>query len=337
MMRMVRLRHSPRAAVRNGAFRCVLVIAVTISVWQAGAVPGTNAVFSDSAEINGNSISAGMWIPTVKIVSVSPTAPNGQYDQSIYRTRPCVKLSYEGLSFGTATIWYEFSDDGDPKAGGTRYATGACIDIPDGAPVHFQTVAVHDMNHDWRSAAVSRDFKVDTKCPEVDLNGPDEGDVVSGSVDIRGSLSDANPHHYWLVIERGSSSQGPGVVNDTETFSDKKLYTWDTTKVPDGTYVVKFEARDQAGNKCDDKSIDWNTVTVRNTPTADQVVGSSVTQIVPDTVDMTGVSAVESTEEVPAEESDASKEDDADSVGTEGDERSEVIGGQDSIIGNTGV
>lgn len=300
-------------------------------------MPGTNAVFSDSAEINGNSISAGMWIPTVKIVTVSPTAPNGQYDQSIYRTRPCVKLSYEGLSFGTATIWYEFSDDGDPKADGTRYVPGACIDIPDGAPVHFQTVAVHDMNHDWRSAVVSRDFKVDTKCPEVDLNGPDEGDVVSGSVDIRGSLSDANPHHYWLVIERGSSSQGPGVVNDTETFSDKKLYAWDTTKVPDGTYVVKFEARDQAGNKCDDKSIDWNTVTVRNTPTADQVVGSSVTQIVPDTVDMTGVSAVESTEEVPAEASDAGKEDNVDSAGTEEDEGSEVIGGQDSIIGNTGV
>jgi hypothetical protein len=336
-MRTVQLRHSPRAAVRNSVFRCVLVIAVTVSAWQAGAVPGTNAFFSDNAQINGSSVSAGMWIPTVKIASVTPTAPNGQYDQSIYRTRPCVKLSYDGISFGTATIWYEFSDDGDPKAGGTQYVSGACIDIPDGAPAHFQAVAIHDMNHDWRSAVVSRDFKVDTKCPEVDLNGPDEGDVVSGSVDIRGTLSDANPHHYWLVIERGSSSQGPGVVNDTETFSDKRLYTWDTTKVPDGTYVVKFEARDQAGNKCDDKSIDWNTVTVRNTPSVNPVVGLYMTQIVPDVVEMTGVSGVESTEEVPAEESDAGQGDDADSAGTEGDEKSEVIDGQDLIIGNTGV
>lgn len=270
MMRTVRSCRQPKRAIWRSAFRTVFVVLAATLVWRTGTVPGTNAFFSDSARINGNSVSAGMWIPVLSVDSVVPVAPNGT--NGFYNTRPCVKLSYEGLSFGAATIWYEFSDDGDPKAGGTEYELGACIDIPDGNPTNFQAVAIHDMNHDWRSAVVSRDFKVDTQCPVVTLHEPDDGAVFDGmeNVDIRVSLSDEYPDHYWLVIQKdGKTVAGQNTVKDADELDDETVYTWNisnATKFPDGNYVIKFEARDQANNKCDKAgvsgSIDWNTVTI---------------------------------------------------------------------------
>lgn len=270
MMRTVRPCRQSKRTIRRSAFRTVFVVLAATLVWRTGTVPGTNAFFSDSAQINSNSVSAGMWIPVLSIDSVAPAAPNGT--NGFYNTRPCVKLSYDGLSFGTATILYEFSDDGDPEAGGTEYEPGTCIDIPDGNPSHFQAVAINDMNHDWRSMVVSQDFKVDTKCPVVRLHEPDDGDVLdgTGNVDIRVSLSDENPDHYWLVIQKdGKTVAGLNTVDDTHEIDDKVVYTWNisnATKFPDGNYVIKFEARDQANNKCDkagnSRSIDWNTVTI---------------------------------------------------------------------------
>lgn len=243
---------------------------------QMSLVPGTNAFFSDTAASAGNTMTAGTWIPILSM-SVAPASPDG--DNGFYATTPCVTLSYSGLSSGmTATIFYEFSDDGDPVAGGTVYA-GTCVPVPDGNPTHFQAVAVNDANPTWKSATVSRDFKVDTMCPFVELTDPDDGDTLSGSVDIRGTVTDANPHHYWLVIQTlgGSTVAGPGTVNDASSFTDEDLMTWDTTAVSDGDYRIKLEARDAAGNKCpnqapvpsdpeeDDDSVDWIEVHVSNT------------------------------------------------------------------------
>jgi len=264
MLTLRTMRNSKRV-LRNGMFRVVFVSLLAIVAGQAGGMTGTNAFFSDTEGVTGNSVEAAVWIPTLH-ASVSPASPDGQDDATLYKTHPCVTLSYDGLSSGTATIWYEFSDDGDPAGGGTVY-DGSCIGIPDGDPVPFQAVAVNDADPDWKSAVLSQAFKVDTECPEITLEDPGNGDTVSGTVKLRGTLSDAHPHHYWLVVVKkstGATVAGPGTVNDSDTFSDKILYDWDTTKVSDGDYIVKFEARDAAGNKCNDKSFDWNTVTVRN-------------------------------------------------------------------------
>ncbi|NTW15065.1 MAG: hypothetical protein HGA38_01695 [Candidatus Moranbacteria bacterium] len=266
MMLTLHTVRNSKQALRNGTFRVAFVSLLAVVTGLSGGMSGTNAFFSDTESVTGNSVEAGVWIPTLH-ASVSPASPNGQYDATLYKTRPCVTLSYDGLSSGTATIWYEFSDDGDPRDGGTVYG-GACIEVPDGDSVPFQAVAVNDANPAWKSTVLSRRLRVDTECPEITLKDPDDGDTVSGNVKLRGTLSDKHPHHYWLVVVKKSNGEqvaGPGVVNDSDSFSDKILYDWDTTKVVDGDYVVKFEARDAAGNKCEPgKSVDWNTVTVRN-------------------------------------------------------------------------
>lgn len=118
--------------------------------------------------------------------------------------------------------------------------------------------------------------------PYVKIESPLDGQTISGSVEIYGTITDDNPHQYWLVAEdalTGHQVSGfPGVVNESNFLIGEFLYAWDTTLVPDGDYVIKLEARDALGNKDPDQdwgvsdpedpndSIDWITVTVSNAP-----------------------------------------------------------------------
>ena len=111
---------------------------------------------------------------------------------------------------------------------------------------------------------------IDNDAPDVSVSSPVTG-FVSGTVDVIGTVTDANPHHYWFVIQNSSNSTvaGPGTVNSTSSFTDQTLLSWDTTSVPDGVYTIKLEARDSANNK-DTGSVAWVEVTVDNTePTSE--------------------------------------------------------------------
>ncbi|MFW6143847.1 MAG: lamin tail domain-containing protein, partial [Patescibacteria group bacterium] len=108
-----------------------------------------------------------------------------------------------------------------------------------------------------------------------------DGDYVRGEIEVKGTVTDDNPDHYWLVAEEKESgdrvSDFPGVVDESDSLEDEVLHNWDTTDVDDGEYIIKLEARDAAGNKDPDQapvsedpevdgdSVDWITVTVDNT------------------------------------------------------------------------
>lgn len=113
----------------------------------------------------------------------------------------------------------------------------------------------------WNNNCV---IPVDIEAPNVEITSP-TATVAFGNVKIRGTVTDDNPHHYWLIVENssGQTVAGPGQVNDVNSFTNELLLAWDTTKVPDGNYTIKLEARDAFGNK-DSGSIDWNTVLVNN-------------------------------------------------------------------------
>ncbi len=247
---------------------------VSFSLFVLVSLTGTFAYFSDTESTQVN-LSAGVWIPTLEM-SVSPSSPDGI--NNWYKTSPCITLNASGITVGSSIIYYEFSNDGDPINGGIIY-NGGCIAVPDGNPTYFQAQAVNTLNPNWKSNIVNGDFKVDTKCPYVQITSPSESDMLSGTVPIRGTVADLNPHHYWLVIENSSGTKvaGPGTVNDTSSFTDKKFFDWDTTAVPNGIYTIKLEARDEFGNKCPNQapvlsdpenpndSVDWITVSVDNT------------------------------------------------------------------------
>lgn len=107
----------------------------------------------------------------------------------------------------------------------------------------------------------------DTEAPDVAITNPTDGSTVSGTVDIRGTVSDANPDHYYLVVkdQDGDVVDGPGTVPANQSFNDQPLFNWDTTTLSDGTYTVWLAARDAAGNR-DDGSLATVQVVVNNTP-----------------------------------------------------------------------
>lgn len=134
--------------------------------------------------------------------------------------------------------------------------------------VQLRSVDTFENKSEWSGGALSIEnsckYIVDWTAPDVEITNPPE-DRIHGIVDIRGSVTDVNPHHYWLAIYSGGTQKaGPGTINRTDSFTDELLMTWDTRAFPDGEYIIKLEGRDSANNK-DDSSKDWHTVTVDNT------------------------------------------------------------------------
>jgi len=129
----------------------------------------------------------------------------------------------------------------------------------------------------WQEWSNECEITYDVTAPVVDVTSHLDGDVLSGTVTISGTVTDANPHHFWAVVHNasnvtvpglstGAGQLGYGVVNYATSFTDQELFNWDTTQVPDGTYTIKLEARDSANNKDASASVEWVTVTVNNAP-----------------------------------------------------------------------
>ncbi|MBD3250475.1 MAG: hypothetical protein GF381_02825 [Candidatus Pacebacteria bacterium] len=123
---------------------------------------------------------------------------------------------------------------------------------------------------------------LDQEAPVVTITSHNDGDFVDGQVTVEGEVVDANPHHYWFVVQNSSGQNiaGPGVVNEFNSPAYPS-FTWDTTSVDEGVYTIKLEARDQANNKEPNQapvptdpenpsdSVDWVTVTVDRTAPAE--------------------------------------------------------------------
>lgn len=110
------------------------------------------------------------------------------------------------------------------------------------------------------TASVS--FTIDATAPVVAITNPNDGDALRGTVTVSGTVTDTHPDHYYFVVKdsNGKIVAGPGVVKQATVVD----WSWDTTKVTDGTYTIDLEARDKAGNK-DAGSTATISVTVDNT------------------------------------------------------------------------
>ncbi len=116
---------------------------------------------------------------------------------------------------------------------------------------------------DWCSVTLDR------VAPDVEITQPTDNEVISGSVEVKGSVNDLNLLRYYTVVLNSANQivAGLGTVNTDTSFSDSPLFTWDTTTAPNGVYTIRLEARDKANNK-DAGSVDVITATVDNPPTS---------------------------------------------------------------------
>lgn len=133
----------------------------------------------------------------------------------------------------------------------------------------FKVRAVDDLGNigeasDWCGVTLDR------IAPVVQIESPSEAETLSGTVTIRGSVQDANLSHYNISVYKGDSN-----VNDfskrllqdeknTSEFTTKDLLTWDTTLFDNGEYQIRLGARDLAGNRDNETSIQVIRVIVDN-------------------------------------------------------------------------
>ncbi len=256
---------------------------------------------------------AGNWARTTEtMIIIDNTAPEQVLGMTIYKGNDTSGDNL-GCSGFTNNRWItvDWNDNADPNFDFYRYMTKSGWDttlVPSERPGQISDL---DGEYKYQVQAVDKAgntgeysdwcfVTLDREAPDVDLTAPIGGNTVSGTVNIEGTVTDLNNHHYWLVVQNSSNTTvaGPSVVNDTDA-NISVLLAWDTTATPDGEYTVKLEARDAADNK-DGGSVEWATVTVDNTaPVSSELTspvdtsfwGTPIT-ITGETADLNGVDFV---------------------------------------------
>lgn len=108
--------------------------------------------------------------------------------------------------------------------------------------IHYIKVRAKDMaenTSDWSNVC---SITYDSIPPFVQITSP-TGTLFNTDVIVRGTVTDANPHHYWLHITKNGSDFLDRTVNMSSSFTDQEFYTL----TEDGNYVITLAARDAAG------------------------------------------------------------------------------------------
>ena len=250
---------------------------LTNSEYQAGTTPDNTYYWQIRAKDDAGNFSDWSNLEEFVIDTQAPNAPVliTPSDNSIIGGIPSLTNTWSAISDAVKYIYESYHDAGatNPRYSDTYTTTSKTAPNVSDTTFWWRVKAVDASDNE---SAWSDLWKVtiDNTAPVVAITNPPES-IISGSVEIRGTVTDANPHHYWWVIQDSLNHTvaGPKTVNYTTSFTNKLLFTWDTTSVSNGTYTVKLEAKDAAGNK-DTSSVDWNVVTVNNstiTPTFDPI------------------------------------------------------------------
>lgn len=148
-------------------------------------VGGTNAVFTDRAEINDMTFATGVWIPTLTM-TIAPEVSDG-----VYQEPPCVKL-YSDID--DVTVYYSF-DTGTEIIGGT-VDEDTCVFPPEGEST-MMAYGVNDKNDNWISEKIYEDFNVHPV-------------VISGAVVINELMwmgSFGNDSDEWIELRNMSDEE----------------------------------------------------------------------------------------------------------------------------------
>ena len=106
---------------------------------------------------------------------------------------------------------------------------------------------------------------IDRTDPLVQISSPVSGDRVTQTVQIRGAASDVNLEEYRLDYGAGlSPTSWSAITTSSVAVSAGILANWDSTAVNDGTYTLRLQAEDKAGNATQTNV--W--VIIDNTPPA---------------------------------------------------------------------
>lgn len=100
---------------------------------------------------------------------------------------------------------------------------------------------------------------------KIDVSSPREGNLLSGVVEIRGTVLMPDFDHYTIQIGFGNDPQDwTQLVSNNRAIQDGTLGTWDTRRFPDNAYTIRLAMYDHSGKFFAGRVH----VTVANSPTA---------------------------------------------------------------------
>lgn len=99
--------------------------------------------------------------------------------------------------------------------------------------------------------------------PQVEITQPGDGDHLTGAQQVRITVTDDNPSHYYLIVRNsdGDIVAGPHTVVEHNSIIDELGFNWNTDAFPAGEYLIHLAARDLAGNR-DDSAGSLHQITV---------------------------------------------------------------------------
>jgi len=192
-----------------------------------------------------------------------------------YRRAPYypTDTSYEDVvpdEGSTTSGWVKGEDYYASECGLDVQVSGSCVDWGDYNDAHdyvseytgdgnLVSFHIHDSAYGDNSGSLTIDIDkcVDITAPVVTINSPADGDFVSGTVDIFGTIvEDYELSHYNIAIYPGdadfndfSKRLEQETVYQSSGFGNELIYSWDTTTHLNGEYLIRLAARDKAGNR----------------------------------------------------------------------------------------
>ena len=130
--------------------------------------------------------------------------------------------------------------------------------------VHKFCVVAVDRAGNRSDCSATYTVTYDITPPTAKVVAPANGSVVRATIDITGKMTDetqAGSHWFEIKGNNYEYTTGAGHDNGTDTWT----INWDTATVPDGTYTIRYVAKDKAGNRNDVNGSVVHTVTVDNT------------------------------------------------------------------------
>lgn len=124
---------------------------------------------------------------------------------------------------------------------------------------------------------------IDNTNPIVSISGVSDGGVYRGPVTVTGLVEDANHSHFYLTVTKDGVNQTISGATGKRTADNFEFSLND-----EGVYTIKLEARDLAGNKGPESTVELS-FTIDNTAPVVELVGGDITLNVGDVYNEPGV------------------------------------------------
>ena len=283
------------------------IVETNLDTWVLQVKQGATVIATLDS---GNASSVGNLTSGISWDTTTGSFPDGSYDLVLTATDLAGNAASVTLAVGVRNLapiitvtapsksGFVTNQSVTPRATSDVGVLTATVTIDGGAPASYDPTSgpaftsdgvyvvtfVATDSQNQQTSTVQRTFTIDTTSPDPVISSPSSG-VLSGDIVISGSTSsEANPD-TWTVTVRSGTDAGGSIALSVSGSGSSASASWDTVAVSDGTFTIRMQATDKAGNSTTSTGV---TVTVDNTDPAPTITSHSAGDVVSGQVAVTG-------------------------------------------------